>query len=360
MKMQVRMGNSVQPLSISIAIDTQPQSGVVDLVESTVFGTDGLQYQRQDVRSQLDRFNAPTYFHAMVDGDLVGVYVLDRRDLLVEGRAATGYYRGVLAVASSWQQRGVGKRMTAAAMTWLAHEAHDVPVVSYGCIDQANTRSLRLLQGAGATVGPALTMYMMYRQWPKVRCDLVAFNECEDLGESYSAPLNELAGIVYGDCNVRDVSPSRLKGFALHDENGLAISARVAPTRFRIIRMDAIAKWCTLLFVKPFSAARKRFDPDNFRYISFSNVLIRPGCEYLWPDFVSTVLARHNCHFGAIYVDPQSNFFTQLNKPFKIARLFHSSEGSIKVVWQGFGGDPTAFGSRDGSRSVLHVWPIDA
>lgn len=342
------------PDSISITIAAQPQAGVVELVESLVFGTEGLKYQRLDVRAQLGRFNEPTYFHATVDSLLVGVYVMDRRDLLIDGKPVTGYYRGVLAVALQWQRRGVGKRITNAAMGWLAAKSHNEPIVSYGCIDKNNTRSLKLLGSVGAAVGPSLSMYMMYRQWPKVRCKLDAMEEL------HQASIHQLADIVYKDCGVRDVSPSPLKGLVLQDEKGTAICARVTPTRFRITRMGVVEKWTTAVFVTPFSVARKRFDPSDFRYVSFSNVLIRPGSESLWPDFVCTVLALHSCYFGAVYVDPTSNLYSQLNKSGLIGRLFHSSEGSINVVLQSFGTASSTVQGVDSADVATHLWPIDA
>lgn len=347
-------GNTTEPFEISIVIATNPQTDVVELVEATVFGTDGLQYQRLNVRRQLDRFNDPTYFHAMAGEQLVGVYVLDRRDLLIDGKPHTGYYRGVLAVKTSWQGRGAGRQMTAAARTWLADKVVDKPVVSYGCIDKGNTRSLTLLNKAGATAGPALSMYMMYRQWPAERCELI------ELNESHQSSLKQLADAVYGVCTARDVTASPLPGFALEDAQGIVISARVAKSAFRITRMSAAATWCTSLFVKPFSVARKRFDPENFRYVAFSDVLIRPGSEALWRDFVSTVLANYNYHFGALYIDPNSALFSQLRKATRFSHLLHSSQGSIQVLWQCFPDACDIDLPSEAADASVHLWPVDA
>ena len=199
-------------------------------------------------------------------------------------------------------------------------------------------------------------MYMMYRQWPRKVCEL------ETMSETHSSDLAKLADRVYGKCVLRDVSPAKLPGFVLKDDHGVAISASVSMSGFRIVSMGRMARWCTRIFVRPFAPARKRFDPDAFRYVSFSHVLIRPGSESLWPRFVSTVLAKRDCHFGMLYVDPGSEVFSMLQNSGRFTRLLHSSKGSIQLVMHSFpeeaaGGRLTA---DHGPHASVHLWPVDA
>ena len=358
----------------TISIDNTCHADVPALVESIDFGTDGLKYQRRDVSEQIGRFNSPVWFHAMYGAELAGVYLLDRRDLLLDDQPLSGYYRGVLAVGTRWQGQGIGRQLVQSAMQWMASQAEGAhvqnvhaqdahshahakgnAVVSYGCIDQSNTRSLELLRSSGAIAGPALSMYMMYRQWPRETCQL------EPIGEKHADNLAQLTNSVYGKCRLRDISPSRLPGFVLEDDDGIAVSARVSLTHFRIASMGAAATWSTRLFVRPFAPARKRFDPDAFRYVSFSDVLIRPGSENQWPRFVSTVLAKYGCHFGALYVDPASDLFAALQSSSRFSRWLHSSKGSIQLVMQVL--PNKASGSLltdDKFTSGVYLWPVDA
>lgn len=343
-----------QLLAITVDVAQQPHEQLVSLVESTAFGSDGLQYYRLSVRSQLDRFCEPVYFHAIVENKLVGVYVLDKRDLLVKGQRVRGYYRCVLAVHPAFQGKGIGKKLTTTATAWMTDQGRRQAVVSYGCIDQSNQRSLNLLQSAGARIGSTLSMYMMYRQWPSEVCQLDA------LEGTHAEEVRLLEEQLYADCDVRDVSVSRLPGLVLRDARGIAICARAIPTSFKITKMGRLAAWITGFLVRPFGAARKRFDPDCFCYVSFSEVLIRPGCEKLWPQFLGTVLAQNHCHFGAVYVHPDSFLFMQLQKAQPFARYLHSTKGSINVVWQHvLDNDDLHVPLPDNTMST-HVWPVDA
>ena len=327
--------------------------GVAALVESITFGSDGLRYQRLDVQKQLDRFNSPVYFHALAGDELCGVYVLDKRSLWIDGQAVTAYYRGVLAVAAQSQGRGVGKRLTQSASQWLSDQAQTSTLLSYGCIDQSNARSLHILNATGTVSGAALSMYMMYRQWPAERCNLLSLEAVK------TAHLEELHNEQYADCGVRDLSLSSLPGYVLKDDAGIAISARVTTNSFKIVQMGRLAQWSTRLLVLPFPPARKRFNPNCFRHVSLSEVLIRPGCESSWSDFVSSVLAKQACHFGVVYVDPRSKLFDRLQMANRTTRYLHSRQGTIDVVSKAYN-DPANLHQRLLDKtSPVHLWPVD-
>ncbi|MFK7993878.1 MAG: GNAT family N-acetyltransferase [Granulosicoccus sp.] len=343
-------------LSVEVFIDIamRPHENLVSLVEATTFGSDGLQYRRLNVQYQIEQFCNPVFFHALHKGELIGVYILDKRELLIRRLSVNAYYRGVLAVDVNYQGMGVGRKLAQSAAEWMAVKAKSQPVLSYGCIDQSNRRSLHLLRSVGGTIGASLSMYMMYRQWPADICEL------EALRDNHAPAVHTLAQEVYADCEVRDVSASSLPGLVLEDREGLAICARLRVSGFQITAMGTMAALGTRIFVKPFAPARKRFDPDCFRYVSFSEVLIRPGCERLWPRFVSTVLARHECHFGALYVDPGSRLFTRLQQAQGLTRLLHSSRGSIDVVWQSFKSADKHCISLPAPTESVQLWPVDA
>ena len=355
------MSNNTVANELVVKRTSQPLTGLVPLIEHTVFGSDGLRYKRLNVDAQLQRFNDPTYFQALLYGELVGSYVLDRRSLLIRNEAVTGYYRGVLAVATQMQGRGIGKRLTETAGRWLQETAGDTPLLSYGCIDQSNKRSLHVLKSTGALPGPSLSMYMMYRQWPRARCELVT----EDVVSVQACTA--LADEVYADCQIRDISDSNLPLLVLEDANGVAIAARIADNAFQITAMGTMARWGTRFLVSPFAPARKRFDPDQFRYLSLSNVLIRPGCESLLSDFVSTILARYHCHFAAVFVDPNSRLFQQIQKANRITSFMHSKKGSIQVVTRLLNKNEDlqeplkeVFSDSTQANHPIHLWPIDA
>lgn len=325
--------------------------GLVQLLESTTFGSDGLQYRRLCIQQQLQRFNHPEFFSAWSGNELIGTYVIDRRDLLIENLPLSGFYRGALAVRQSWQGKGVAKELARLALQWINNQGEST--LSYGCIDADNKRSLAVLASQGATEVGRLSMFMMYRQWPRTACDLVPLNEALLEKQVLLGRQN------FSDCLIRDITNNTQAGSALIDGDGIAISARMSLSAFRITRMSQFARWATRLFVTPWPPARKRFNPLCFRYLSLSDVVIRDGCETQWPAFVSTIMAKYGVHFSALYLDPRAEFFHRMRTSHFLGPIVHSSRGNISIV---------AKAGDCGNRLVdIHndhrpwcVWPVDA
>ncbi len=341
------------PFGFTVSVDEQAHDQLPKLVESVTFGADGLLYRRLDVALQLQRFNQPVFFHALIDDQLVGAYVLDKRDLLVFNQAVTAYYRGVLAVSEAYQRLGIGKSLALAALAWIEKQPSESTMLSYGCIDKNNVRSLQLLKTMGAVEVAGLSMYMMYKQWPK------PLNDVQRLDELSQEQWNELQMATNNDYQLRDISRPKSPVFVLKDTDGAVIFASASVTRFSIRHMGAAARWCTRLFVTPFAAARRRFNPIKFSYVSFSAVSIRAGSEKLWPQFVSSILYEHQCHFAVVYVDPQSHLFAQLQSSGWLNRWVHSSQDNISILMH------TATADSDlvklaNSRTIMGVWPVDS
>ncbi len=185
-----------------VTISNEVPADYETLVENVTFGTEGLRYQRRNALEQLKRFNEPVFITAHMLDELVGVYVLDKRQLTMGGESVTGYYRGVLAVAAEWQGMRVGVKMTNAAMDWIDEQAALLSqlVLSYGCIEAENIRSITLLEKQGASIAGVLSQFMMYRQWPRSKTELVEITD--------SSEHNTLLDNCLEDCVWRDVTPA--------------------------------------------------------------------------------------------------------------------------------------------------------
>ncbi len=311
---------------VEVTLTDEMPMGCVALVESVTFGSDGLRYRRLNAAEQLTRFHAAVYVSAHAQGHLVGIYVLDRRQLVLGEQPLTGFYRSILAVAPEWQGRGVGQRLTDAAMVWLDEQALALsePVLSYGCIDASNTRSVALLHKQGAQCIGKLSMYMMYRQWPQASTHLSVVKHDQE--------QQALLAASHADSQCRDETPSALPRLAFKDHHGTRISACAGVSEFRIVDMGFWLTWVTRLCVKPWPPARKRFNPERFQAVVFSKIAVRPGCEADWSRFVSAVLAHHGVHFGTVYPNPHTQQFRKVLRSVLLDRWCHSSTGSIQTM----------------------------
>lgn len=315
-------------VTLEVSRSEQAPEGTVELLQAVSFGTHGLRYRRRDVARQLAHFHRPVFFSVRSAHQLSGIYIIDLRHLLIRNQPAKGFYRGALAVRPEQQGQGLGQALTDAALQWIEDIAAQdtTPVVSYGCIDKLNTRSLSLLYKQGAQPVADISLFMMYRQWPANKLPLTR------LGDEDMPHHDALWRSTMGDCQVLDVTPRQTRPLAWVDERGIRIAATVTPSAYCIEALPAVPRWLTRLFVTPWAVARKRFDPEHFRFVVFSHVAIEPGAERYWPDFVSSVLAREAVHFGVLYPDTRSRLFNTVLRTGLWGRWVHSGSGSINIM----------------------------
>jgi len=338
-------------MTLHVTIEGRLPPDLPALVESVTFGTAGLRYRRLGAAVQIARLNDPTFVVARRDGLLVGACVLDRRALLLDGKPTIGIYRGLLCVAPSALGQGIGRRLAAAARAGIETVARDTdsPLLSWGCIDADNHASLSLLASEGARDAGGLAMFMTYRQWPRERVRLHALADGREPREADALSASQ------GDCLVRDITPSRLPGLALVDDDGLRVSARVAVSGYRIESMGPALDALVRRGVLPFAPARRRFDPSAFRYVRFSDVTLRAGDEGAWSDFVSGVLARHDAHFGMTFVDPSSALHARLRRVGPFGRLVHGTDAPIRLMMRQAGKSTRPFDTA----GPLSLAPVD-
>lgn len=326
-------------------IHTQFTDEIQCFIESVVFGHSGVRYQRLDVPKQCSRFNAPTVLCLRQGSELIGTYVLDPRDCLVNNEPALGIYRGLLCVHPDHQGKGASTALIDQSIDLIKQwaQSSDLAVFSYGCIESNNTPSLRLLSNAGCDAIGHLQAQLLYRQWPKSVVELKELS-AEIASES------SLMDISIGLWDVTNRPSSRL---ALSDAEGVKISANAVKTGLKMQTLgafnDAVVRW----FVKPFPFARRRFNPDSFQYIALSQVYVRPGCEGDWQDYVSSIMARYGLHYVQLIGDPNSTVLQQL----QTHRVIDAEKGSrIDVMFRAENKKATVLSAQSPS---IQLYPVD-
>lgn len=290
------------------------------------FGTEGLRYRRLHLEDQLARLSNATFFELRQRQQLIGTYAVAERDLTPGNDPVTGLYRGLLTLAPQAQGRGFGRYLVEQAFCWLQDRAGASPTLSWGCIEDANSRSLSLLRSLGATSLGTLESRLVYRQWPAERVAIHA------LGSDDSAQLDAGLAEAQSDCWLQASRYTTNDYFATTDGNGIVTGARAQMTA---ISMTASGGRFDLFYdrvLRRIPAARKRFDPRNFRYLRLSDVIARPGRESDWLMFLPTLLRRHDVHMAMFLLDPRSAVYSALAKAGLFGRFSDSTRQTIHVV----------------------------
>lgn len=280
----------------------QPGDAFVDQLEQTWFGSGGLRYRRLDIAGQLSRLVDPLYLELYREQSLVGTYALSSRIVHAGSVDIVGFYRGLLTISEDAAGQGLGRLLASRTLDWLGSQAvsHGAPVISWGCIERNNVRSLGLLASLGAEEVATLESMTVYRQWPrrKVRVDRI--------DDPTQATLREAIVETAADCGVlaKPVSPGAY--FAVTDDKQILAGARAVVTRVDMERIGGLWDFMHEYLFRHVPAARRRFDPRNFTYLRLSDLIVREEAAALWPDFITTLMAEHGVHMAMLVLDPRS------------------------------------------------------
>ena len=296
----------------------EPRAAVVDLISRLSL----------NVAAQLARLPSPVFLELEHDGRLVGSYTLATATLGSGAGPVTGVYRGLLGLEPVARGRGFGRTLVTATVDWIDRHArrHANPVVSWGCIEASNRRSLGLLESVGAELLGELEALTVFRQWPKRRIDV------ERLTASATAAVADGLGETYGDCALR-VEPACASDYwAVTDDRGIVAGARATLTRVDMSRTGSAwdAAWRGLLrFVPP---ARRRFDPGNFRYLRLSDVIVRGDDSAVWRELLPTLLSEYDAYLAMFVLDPVCDARRRLASAGLFGRLTASTRQTIAVM----------------------------
>lgn len=322
-------------------------------LEDTTFGTSGLRYRRLGVREQLARLQDSVFVELELASSLVGTYVLAGSPLQGAKPDTRGLYRGLLTVRRDMRGKGLGRLLVTRTFEWLESVSRDAaqPVISWGCIERANVRSLQLLESLGATSVGSLESLTAYVQWPRDRLPV------DELDESASAEIAAAVETTFDDCGLR--IPSRPTGryYAVTSNGSIAAGARATLTRIDMATTGGAWDWLYRYLLRFVPAARRRFDPGNFTYLRLTDIVIRDGEEAVWKDFLATLLARHGAHMAMFMLDPRSSAQARLGRAGVFGRLTASTRQEVVVLANSW--NDTTDALQTASTKPLGIGPLD-
>jgi GNAT superfamily N-acetyltransferase len=318
--------------SLMLTAGHTPSEDFVAQLEHTEFGSAGLRYRRLDVARQLARFQNAVFLELRRKEELVGTYGISQAALDYSGTTTEGLYRGLLSLGPDARGQGLGQFLVNNTFAWIGAQAlaQKQPVMSWGCIERQNERSLAMMRGAGATRLGTLQSLMAYRQWPREQVDVEILQT--DDRDSLDAALDS----TWSDCGIRDLSHSSGPYFTVKDAAGIVAGARATPAAIDMLTSGALWETVYERLLRYVPAARRRFDPHEFRYLRLSELVVRPGTERAWRKFLPTLLARHGMYFAMFVIDPRSQVATLLNRSGLFGQIAARTRQRIDVLVNGW------------------------
>jgi GNAT superfamily N-acetyltransferase len=322
-------------------------------IEETLFGTEGLRYRRLGVREQLNRLPRGVFVELHVAGSLTGTYMIAGSGLDGGPAGTAGLYRGLLSVRPEARGAGLGRQLVRHTFNWLESRARDSgrPAVSWGCIERANLRSMRVLESLGARPLGSLESLTTYQQWPREKTAV------DELDESSAADIQAALASTFADCGLRLPAGDAGDYFALTSGSTLVAGARATLTRVDMASSGSAWDWIYRYLVRHVPAARRRFDPQNFTYLRLSDIVIREGHEQRWKELLGAIKARHGVHMAMFMLDPRARARQLLERAGVFGRLTASTRQEVVVLANAWNTSPDVL--RDAAAKPLGIGPLD-
>lgn len=328
--------------------------GFAERLAGIHFGTAGLRYRRPEIARVLDALPQPVFIELCKNETAIGTYVVSFVPLRLGASDALGAYRSMLSVVATEAGQGAGRWMVENSLEWLADlcRALDRPALSWGCVERDNRRSAELLGAVGADMLGSLESLMVYRQWPRGKLTV------RTPGRSLRDDLAERSFRVFDDCGSAVIVRIDEHYRVAELRNGAMLGARAVPQRLCLERIgghwDAIYR--RLLRHSP--AARRRFDPEDFRFLRLTDLVVDRDTVDAWPDFISSLLHEHECHMAMFVVDRRGGPGRLLEEAGIFGRFAAATRTDIDVHGRMLAGDSALVA--DVRRAPLGLIPLDA
>ena len=242
-------------------------------------------------------------------------------------RSAVGVYRGLLTVRTEARGRGLGRTLVEQTLRWMSAEARNSgePIVSWGCIESSNSRSLALLESLGATRIGSLDSMLTYRQWPRSR---IAIEELAADDERIDSALSAAGG----DSGIQADAGTSGRYLAVVRNGEIVAGARVTITRIDLSRAVGAYGAFHERVGRFIPAVRRRFDPKNFTYLRLSDVVAQPGSGDIWQDYLATLMREHGVHMAMFVLDPRSTTYRTLEDAGMFGRFAKNTRTQLDVL----------------------------
>lgn len=298
------------------------------------FGTSGIRYFRRDVPKQLAGLSEPLFVELYLHGELSGTYVLSSQALVAAGREWPGIYRSGLSIRDGARGDGNGRWLVERTLDWLhaALARRGEYALAWGCIEARNERSRELLMSLGAVHSGRLTSRLVYRQWPRLKVAVVS-----PAGEAASGIEQAILADPGAAVRPRPLVDEHYR--ALCSGGRWVAGARVQTGSIRFDRMGFPWDGLQAGLLRFSGAARKRFDPEDFRYLRLTDLHVDADHLACWPDFLTTLLHEFDRHMAMLILDPLDPVAERLAEAGLFGPFSRATSAKVDVLAQVLGAD---------------------
>lgn len=281
--------------------------GSIELLGSTVYGTNGPLYQHTDAAQKTDHIIRPLSFTLEKQERTIGTCTFLQRDITLESKTYKGWYSRYLAIAPEAQGKIFGNRLLKNIKDYF-EESTTGPTVFYGFVDNANPRSRRLLQHIGMDVMRNFETLTFSRIFPKKDKRVTRIAE-EDKPQILTMLKEQYKNYVFVNFEPLFLHDNY---FVLKNGNEIIAGIRANNVKWKVRHLPGVSGKILMQLLPYTPFISRLFNPNDFRFAGFEGIYCKQGHEKELFILMESACAELNLHTGMIWIDPESEFFNRI------------------------------------------------
>jgi GNAT superfamily N-acetyltransferase len=293
--------------SLTIIVKKEVDPDGISLLGRTIYGTHGVRYQHTGQEQKVKQLKNAFFFHLLHDGELIGLYCLDERDVELATRTVKAFYGRYLTIGDAYKGKGYGYLLKKAAVGYV-EEKFSPPFLFYSYIEEKNVKSLKISQNEGFTSVAVLETFLFRRYAPQLdprfnRLPTVEMgNQLGLLKEYYKDySFSAFAHIGHQD-----------NYFVLKEGADVIAGVQANPTRWHFLHMPGVQGWAMMHLFPLLAPTRRFFNPTNYNFIALEGLYLKKGREDELTVLLEGALAYFRCHTALFQIDTRDTAYALL------------------------------------------------
>ena len=283
---------------IRVILEDRASPDVIELLESTIWGTRGVLYRSRDMEEKLKDLAQPSFLRLVKGDKTVAALVQNHKSVEMAGPRYDAIYLALIAVNRDFARQGFGKILAQASRDYCL-EALRSPGLLYGYIESGNEASLRLYRDLGfhslSEVRPRI--FSRARPRSSARVETLPKDAVPEMLSHLKATYH-----AHSLCNFDEsLDPERY--FVVRRQGKIVAGAQMHVINWQVLQLPGWQGRLALALLPHIPLLGRNFTPSNIRFARVGNLYAQEGSEQLISEILETALAELRLPLAAMFVD---------------------------------------------------------
>jgi hypothetical protein len=290
--------------NLKITIDNTYNHKFLEFVKNVKYGTNGVVLVVNSMETEFKKYKDPLFISLKENNELVGVRVLNHKQMHQNGLDIHVFYKSLLAIDPGKMNKGYGTLLLDKIREYIFAK-YDKVILS-AVVEEDNIRSKRVVQKSGLKFINSFTGVSHVSIMPKANKNVT------QLGKDDELKILSLLNSQYSNHTLVDVDDSfdPESYYVLKENNEIKAGLQVKAPSWSIINYPGIYGFFLMKIVPKIPILKKIFNPKNYSFLKIGNVYITDGRSFT--KLLHGVLHLYNINASFTCLNPNSDIDSKI------------------------------------------------